>query len=94
MSIIKHQLLYDLAERENIDILGISETGISDKNMKLHAINNNKYNIYYHNIGENKDSGVAIIIKKELSKNISKIEKYKGRIIYIDLFFRKKRNLR
>ena len=39
-------------------------------------------------------SGVGIIINKELGKHISKVYRFKDRIIYIDLLFKEKNKIR
>jgi exonuclease III len=74
----------------NIDILGISETKLHDKDARFAFINHQKYKCFTSSNTENTyGSGVAILIEKGLSKHVSKVDRIEGRIIALHLFLKK-----
>ncbi|CAB4412534.1 unnamed protein product [Rhizophagus irregularis] len=82
--------------KNNIDILGLTETNKLDKDIKHMNVDTKDYVIISHNDrnGAQLGKGVALIIKKQLEKHIFKIEGYKGRILKVDLSFKKNKQIR
>ena len=84
----KPSLLQHFMEEKGFTIFGISETNVDSKYAK--AFNNDKY-IGYFSDSNKKGSGVGIIVSKEIEKYIQKSESIDNRIIYIDIFTKKKK---
>lgn len=78
----------------DIDIFSITETRISNKQLKYIT----KQKFVNHEIfgtvdAKVKETGTLLIVKKELAKYISKIEKFNGRILKLEFLFPKSKRL-
>ena len=95
-STIKQQQFSAFISNSRYDIIGISETKLSQKNAQylLKNVNNTEYTSWWDSSGKQLGSGVGILINKSLAKQVRKCKSYKGRIIYVDLFFKGKSCLR
>ena len=92
---IKSINILDMMNMAKIKILGITETQKRDYNTKFLFQDQNNYRAIFHNDDQNpKGKGVGLIISKILSRYIYNIKGYKGRILTVDLQFRKKKRLR
>src|SRR3954454_22043768 len=79
----------------NIDILGLSETKLTNKSSKYIYKNNSEYITYFDNKNEHTiGSEVSLIFAKEYANYIHCIQDYKGQIIYADLFLKGQFELR
>ena len=73
----------------NINVLGLSETKLTDKVSRLHYKKNENYIAYFNNDNSNPlGTGVSLIFSKLYARNIHKVEGYKGCLIYADLYFK------
>ncbi|PKK42568.1 hypothetical protein RhiirC2_804464, partial [Rhizophagus irregularis] len=85
---IKAQNLAKYLDKNDIDILSITETRISNKNLKFITKNKFMNHQVFGTVGAKfNESGTLVIVKKELAKHISKLENYKGRILKIEFTF-------
>ncbi|PKK67599.1 hypothetical protein RhiirC2_867708 [Rhizophagus irregularis] len=76
------------SDKNDIDILSITETRISNKNLKFITKNKFMNHQVFGTVGAKfNESGTLVIVKKELAKHISKLENYKGRILKIEFTF-------
>jgi exonuclease III len=86
---IKIQNIDNLLKQQDLDILSLTETRIKNKTLKFMV----KQKLLNYQIFDTIDlssvnsTGTILIVKKELAKYISKIEKYKGRILKMDFIF-------
>ena len=88
-TIEQNNLMTEIEERE-IDILGISETKLHEKDVHFAFANHHIYKCYASSSTNNTyGNGVAILIKKSLAKHVSKIDKLEGRIIALHIHFKK-----
>src|SRR5579871_4734631 len=91
----KQTLLIDHMEEYNIQIMGVSETNLSEKTSKLIYDRNRIYHAYFAADDEqSRGAGVGIIITKQYNKYVRKCNSYKGRAVYIDLYIRGRQNIR
>ena len=91
---IKVQNLAKYLEKNDIDILSITETRISNKNLKFITKNKFMNHQVFGTVGAKfNESGTLIIVKKELAKHISKLENYKGRVLKIEFTFSEQHKL-
>ena len=73
----------------NISIIGLAETKLTDKLSKHIYKNNPNYVAYFNNNNEHPmGTGVGLIFSKEYANKIHKVQGYKGRIIYADIYFK------
>ncbi|CAJ0834398.1 13862_t:CDS:2, partial [Entrophospora sp. SA101] len=78
-----------------MDIIGISETKLNRNNSKHCMRKCNTFQSFWSSHPDQPNSaGVGLLISKSLARHIVKIEKYQGRIIYADLYFKGKKKLR
>ena len=69
----RHTIALD-AERYKIQILALTETHVVEKNLEEIKIGKKTYNIYHNGIeGENKFSGVGILIEKHIEATFARI---------------------
>ena len=74
----------------NINILGISETKLHNKDACFAFTKHPKYKCFTSsNIENTYGSGVAILMEKNLSKHVSKVDRIEGRIIALHLYLKK-----
>src|ERR1044072_3998900 len=72
----------------NIDILGLAETNLTDRIAKQIYKKNQHYIAYFHNKTEHpRGSGVGLIFSSKYARNIHKVQGYKGRSIHADSYF-------
>ncbi|RGB21458.1 hypothetical protein C1646_777978 [Rhizophagus diaphanus] len=91
---IKIQNLSAYLDKNDIDILSIIEMRISNK--KLNFITRNKFMNHqiFGTVGAKfNKSETLIIVKKEIAKHISKIEKFNGRILKMEFTFSEQHKL-
>jgi hypothetical protein len=84
----KQLLLYNYITENNIDIFGLSETHISEKEGKLLPLTQSlsNYSNYWSSPNTTRKGGVGIYIHTKLSKYIGCIQEYYGHIICLDIF--------
>jgi exonuclease III len=86
---IKIQNIGNFLKQQDLDVLSLTETRIKSKTLKFMV----KQKLLNYEIFEAIDltnvnsTGTVLIIKKDLAKYISKIEKYKGRIMKMEFIF-------
>jgi len=91
----KQEQILQTMSTNNIDILGLSETKLIDRSSRLLYKKNDKYIAYFNNDNLNSQgTGVSLIFSKVYARNIHKVEGYKGRLIYADLYFKGNTKLR
>lgn len=84
-----------LCKDNQMDIIGISETKLNRNNSKHCMRKCNTFQSFWSSHPDQPNSaGVGLLISKSLARHIVKIEKYQGRIIYADLYFKGKKKLR
>ena len=77
-------------KEKKINILGISETKLSINNAHFAFKDHFNYKCFTSSSQNNNyGSGVAIIMNKDLAKHVGKVDRIEGRIIAIQLFFKK-----
>ncbi|CAB4445624.1 unnamed protein product [Rhizophagus irregularis] len=87
--------IFDYIRKNGIDIMGITETQKTDKEIKFFNADKTGYKIISHNDNKNAiGKGVMLLIQNNLEKHIFNIEKINGRILIIDLAFRNNKKLR
>src|ERR1043165_7091167 len=80
------QLIISMKQND-IAIMGLSETKIHNKNSKFIYRNDTDYDAFFDNSSSKPNgAGVGIVISKQYSKHIHKIESFKGRLISVDMF--------
>lgn len=79
--------------KNNISIFALTETQKLDREIKLFNVNKFNYKIITHNDNNGKGKGVLLIINENLEKHIFNIDKYKGRLLSINLCFKQKKKL-
>src|SRR3989337_2237081 len=88
----------DHCERNNFDIVGLSELHFSSSSATRSKTftNHPKYDFYWSI--ENSDNltagGVGLIINKHLSRHVQSHKNFKGRLVYVDLNFKSNVKLR
>ena len=92
--VTKQQQLLDTMKIDHIDIMGLSETKLSQQRSKHIYTRNQHYDAYFNNDGDQHSTGVGIIVSKEYSKYIHRAIGYKGRVLYVDLFMKGRIKLR
>jgi exonuclease III len=91
----KQNMITNIMNETQIHILGIAETHLTNKQTKYYLKNDQKYIGFFNNDDTTvRETGVGIIIDREYAKHIFNIGYYKGRIIYLDLMFKKKTKIR
>jgi hypothetical protein len=86
---IKIQNIGNFLKQQDLDVLSLTETRIKSKTLKFMV----KQKLLNYEIFKAIDltnvnsTGTVLIIKKDLAKYISKIEKYKGRIMKMEFIF-------
>ena len=95
---IKRFQFLDHCSRSNFDIIGLSELHFSSKSNTRDELltKNDRYDCFW-SIDPTPNltaGGVGLLINKHLSKHIRSWQEYKGRIIYVDLFFKQKNKVR
>jgi len=91
----KQKQLLDTIYLDNINIMGLSETKLNPTASKYIFKNNQHYKAYFNNDSTSPTgSGVRIVIDNSYAKYIQKINGYKGRMIYIDLYMKGRMKLR
>jgi len=93
---LKQQQLNAFLTSNKIDIMGLSETKLSKNNAQylLDKYNNTEYSSWWDAEGTQLASGVGLIIRTQLTKHVRLVKSYKGRIIYVDFYFKGKNKLR
>ena len=85
----KQHELFDKYEHLNIDIIGITETKLNEKQSRITLNNYKKYKSWWTGIpDQNKTGGVGIAVKKGLDLHVANVICKLGRLISIDLFFK------
>jgi len=91
----KREQIIQTMSTNNINVLGLSETKLTDKVSRLLYKKNENYIAYFNNDNSNPlGTGVSLIFSKLYARNIHKVEGYKGRLIYADLYFKGNTKLR
>ena len=87
----KLDLLVEWALENNIDILGINETNISEQQGKFLCNKRNNYVGFWTGACENKlkGSGVGLLVNKTWEKHIGRVTRYSNYYIDILIFFKK-----
>src|SRR5256885_5219001 len=80
--VTKQQQLLDTTKIDHIDIIGLSETKLSQQRFKHIYTRNQHYDAYFNNDGDQHSTGVSIIISKQYSKYIHRAIGYKGQVLY------------
>ncbi len=86
---IKPSQLVDHMEAQEIQILGIAETNFTEEDHRHRIPAHSRYRSYWAN-GESRGEGVGIMIDREIDKHNTKIRRYGGRIITVELLFKDK----
>ena len=95
LTTLKALTLQEIIEKKKIDIMALTETNKHDKNMRYLFHRQNQYLHIFHNENDSpKGKGVSLLITKTLSRYICSTKTYKGRVLTIDLLFRKQKSLR
>ena len=85
----KQREFFDEYNSLNLDIIGITETKLSNTQSKYTMNNNKHYKSWWTGDGEkSKIGGVSITIKFGLDKHVANIIRIMGRIISMDLKFK------
>lgn len=89
---IKQQQLLVFLDIHNIDILGLSETKLNDKKAKYIFKSSPRcdYKTWWSSGDSEQGTGVGIILHNNLASHVVSCHDFKGRIIYVDLFFKGK----
>ena len=76
----------------DIDIIGLTETKINEKQSKITLNNKKNYKSWWTGLNDNSyTGGVGIAVKTGLDKHVTNVIKRLGRLISIDLYFKGKR---
>ena len=79
---------------EKIDILGLSETKLTQDTTKFSFKNQDEYKVFHtYNNNSPYGSGVSILVHRRLERNIHWIEKIEGHVIAIHFGFKGKKKL-
>ena len=85
----KQLSLIDFISENQIDIFGISETHLSNKEAKFSSLSQKLSNYKcFWTLANARQGGVGIIIHKSLAKHIGKIQTYKNFLLEIDIFLK------
>src|SRR3954451_24138150 len=85
----KRDQILQTMQINNIDIVGLAETKLTDKTSKHFYKNNPQYTSYFNNNNEQPmGSGVGIIFQKKYANKIHRVQGFKGRIIYADMYLK------
>src|ERR1044072_3073835 len=91
-SVKQHQIL-DYIKMYHLDIVGLSELRVTNGNFaKSQRFTNNNTHKFFWAINEDKSdpaSGITLMMNKELAKHVQRVQRFKGRLIAADLFFRR-----
>ena len=87
----KLDMFLDQMREENIDIIGISETNISERQGKFLIPKGSDYIGFWAKASENKikGSGVGLVIKRNWEKHIGQIDRFRNYYISVLLLFKK-----
>ena len=87
----KLDMLLDQMREENIDIIGISETNISERQGKFLIPKDSDYIGFWAKANENKikGSGVRLVIRRNWEKHIEQIDRFRN--YYISYCYYSKR---
>ena len=85
----KQQQLLHFIKSNNIDVIGLAETKLSDKKA-IHIYKNDpNYKAFFNNSSDSlSSSGVGLLISNAYAKYIQYTGNYKGRIIHVDMFLK------
>ena len=95
----QHQIL-DYINIQRLDIIGLTELHVTNNNYAKHPryTKNNSYDFFWAINEDSTDpdpaSGCALIVKKDFSKHIQRIQTYKGRIVCADFYFKRFNRIR
>ena len=95
----QHQIL-DYINLMHLDIVGLTELHVTNESFtKKQCFKSNESYDFYWAIDDNKQqvdtaSGCCLALKKDFSKHIQKVQTFKGRLISIDLFFKRFNRIR
>src|SRR6266511_2855467 len=88
----------DHCERNHFDIIGISELHFSSNSITRSKTftNNSRYDFFWSIEDSNNltAGGVCLVINKHLSRHIQSYNSFKGRLVYVDLNFKRNVKLR
>jgi exonuclease III/ribonuclease HI len=79
------QLLQSLIDM-HIDVIGITDTRIKSNHNKHIYKRNNNYTSWWCDSTHANTGGVGILISNKMNKFVQKVEKWKDRVIYVDIF--------
>src|SRR6266496_2416573 len=84
----KQLQLLDAFNHKHLDILGLSETKLSS-NASIHDFKNtnNLSSWWSHHPSRQVSGGVGLIIRQPLAFHVQNVTKWRGRVIYADLYF-------
>lgn len=91
---IKLQSVLNYMKENKINILGLTETQKTDREIKLLNVDTYDYKIITHNDNKGKGKGLLLIVTASLEKHIYKINKYRGHVLTVDFCFKKNKKLR
>src|SRR3989337_647140 len=78
----------------NMAVLGLAETKLTNKTAK-HIYKNENFQFYYHNDSNSPLSqGVGLLISNDYARSVQKSDGFKGRILYVDMFLKGRIKLR
>jgi exonuclease III len=86
---IKIQNIGNLLKQQDLDVLSLTETRIKSKTLQF-MVNQKLLNYEIFDtidLPNVNSTGTVLIVKKDLAKYISKIEKHKGRVLKIEFIF-------
>src|SRR6266496_619717 len=80
--------LLDAFNHKHLDILGLSETKLSS-NASIHDFKNTKNfsSWWSHHPSRQVSGGIGLIIRQPLASHVQNVTKWRGRVIYADLYF-------
>ncbi|RIA90925.1 Endonuclease/exonuclease/phosphatase [Glomus cerebriforme] len=93
----------NLISMHDLDILSLTETGLHSSNKiynKARSITNVNNNLNYNyftlhdNTGSTKGSGTSLILKESLFNHVIAHSSFKGRVLHVDLLYRRKQMIR
>ena len=87
----KLENIIDYMEEKNIDIMGIGETNISEKEGRYTTRGNNNYGSFWVSADENKKkgSGIGIILKRTWEKHVAQVNRYNPYLLELTLRFKR-----
>jgi exonuclease III len=86
---IKPRQITEHMEEQGIQILGLSETNLTEEEHRHVIADHPKFRSYWAN-GEKRGEGVGVLIERNLDRHNIKVRRYGGRIITIELLFKDK----